>query len=299
MAICYWDARIMWEAFLRGVSFENVVTMGHLSLYLYPSEVIYFKNQYASKHFGVDSHVFDGYKFGDYSDEFLSQFLGIRCLSVVDASSYEGAGIIHDFNTPIPSSLKNMFDVVLDCGTLEHIFNFPVAISNLMEMTRVGGRLIISSPSNNLCGHGFFQFSPELMFRIFTKKNGFKLTRIVLTEGVFPSVEMSPHRPAYEVVDPEDVKSRVGLINHGPVTMIVEAVKKENVPLFQTYPIQSDYVSLWRIDSQRVDRKVGIKHMLKPIYHKLPLMLKNIVSGLRQRRQYSFSNANYFKKLDG
>ena len=58
------------------------------------------------------------------------------------------------------------FDVVYDGGTLEHVFNFPVALRNAMELLRPGGRLFtIHTCANNLCGHGFYQFSRELFYR--------------------------------------------------------------------------------------------------------------------------------------
>jgi hypothetical protein len=47
---------------------------------------------------------------------------------------------------------------VIETGSLDHIFNFPVAISNLMQMTRVGGSVFLTTVANNLCGHGFSGF---------------------------------------------------------------------------------------------------------------------------------------------
>ncbi len=36
---------------------------------------------------------------------------------------------------------------MVDGGTLEHIFNVPVALKSYMEMVRVGGHLILVCPS--------------------------------------------------------------------------------------------------------------------------------------------------------
>lgn len=299
MAICYWDAKMLWSARLRGVLFERTATLGHLSLYLHPSEVAYFKQEYCS--YFPDSIVepLKDYTFGKYSDDFLVDFLGVKHRMIVDASAYEGANTIHDLNYPIPDSLRNSFDVVIDCGTLEHVFNFPTAIGNLMKITDIGGVLFISTPSNNLCGHGFFQFSPELMFRIFTKDNGFELKRIVVTEGVFPSFEMSPHQEAYEVTDPEIVRSRVGILSRGPVTMIVEAVKLADVPLFEKFPMQSDYVSLWgKSEGDDSYIKPGVKRVLKAVYETLPQPWSSWIAGRRQKKKFSLSNKKYFRMLD-
>ena len=64
-------------------------------------------------------------------------------------------------NTPIYGSLKNRFSALLDAGTIEHVFNFPQAIRNCMEMVKVGGHFIQVTVANNFIGHGFYQFSPE------------------------------------------------------------------------------------------------------------------------------------------
>jgi 2-polyprenyl-3-methyl-5-hydroxy-6-metoxy-1,4-benzoquinol methylase len=89
------------------------------------------------------------------------------------------ASIIHDLNKPVPKELEERFDVVLD-GGLEHVFDFPQAIENAMRMTKIGGHLILETPANNLCGNGFYQFSPELFFRVLDSGNGFELERLYL-----------------------------------------------------------------------------------------------------------------------
>src|SRR5690606_18138908 len=142
--------------------------------------------------------ILRAYKFHDYADDFLRDALGARELDVMDYSAYEGAAVIHDLNQPVPGALHERFDAVIDGGALEHIFNFPVALSNLMNMTKPGGRVFLFLPANNLCGHGFYQFSPELMFRVFTEANGFETERVTLWEAAYPGVETTPAGVAYE-----------------------------------------------------------------------------------------------------
>src|SRR5947209_20474751 len=92
---------------------------------------------------------------------------GIQDLDHMDILSSEGATIIHDLNIRVPEMFSNRFDLVLDNGTVEHIFNLPEAFENCARLCKVGGHVVIVSPANNLCGHGFFQLSPELFFRAF------------------------------------------------------------------------------------------------------------------------------------
>ena len=92
----------------------------------------------------------------------------------IDASAYENATMVHDMNLPVGDELKQKFSVVIDGGTLEHVFNFPTAIRNCMEMLKVGGHFFAHTMANNFMGHGFYQFSPELFYRVFSPENGFR-----------------------------------------------------------------------------------------------------------------------------
>jgi hypothetical protein len=111
---------------------------------------------------------------GDFA-EALFTLLGARQVSSVDASDYEQATHIHDFNQPLPTSLAKRFLVVHDGGTIEHVFNIAQAFKCCMEMVRVGGHFIQVNEANNYMGHGFWQFCPELVYRIFSQENGFQI----------------------------------------------------------------------------------------------------------------------------
>ena len=94
--------------------------------------------------------------------EGLLKFLGAEDVTSIDASDYEGATVIHDMNVPLPTKHEGRYDFVFDGGTLEHIFHFPTALRSCMAAVKTGGHLLIQTPINNWCGHGFYQFSPEL-----------------------------------------------------------------------------------------------------------------------------------------
>ena len=154
-----------------------MLTIGRQNLFLHPRDTVALLDA-----FGLPASVgATARPFGTYADGFLQQALGVRRLESMDASGYEDATLIHDLNRPVPADLHQRFDAIVDGGTLEHIFNVPVALSNLMRMTKVGGLVLLANPANNLCGHGFFQFSPELMFRTFSARHGFAVERVALS----------------------------------------------------------------------------------------------------------------------
>jgi len=185
--------------------------------------------------------------------EVFGRRLGVKRLVACDASDFEGAGIVHDLNQPVPAELEQKFDVVIDGGTLEHVFNFPVAVANCMKMIRVGGHFIASTPANNYCGHGFYQFSPELFFRVFSEANGFRMVRCAaLAESVYLArlfglaYPFEVRGPVHEVSDPAAVGERVTLINHAPSALMILAQKVAHMTPFERTPQQSDYSEQWQ-----------------------------------------------------
>jgi hypothetical protein len=98
------------------------------------------------------------------SDVVFFNLLGITDINALDYSSYEHADIIHDLNLPVPAHLRDRFDLIVDGGTLEHVFDVKQSLANIALMLRSGGRIIHISPANNYTNHGFYQFSPTLFF---------------------------------------------------------------------------------------------------------------------------------------
>lgn len=111
--------------------------------------------------------------------EHLLLELGFEIVDSIDNSGYEGATIIADMNRPI--AIDKTYDLVFDGGTLEHIFNFPQAIENVINFLKIGGIFCSVTTNNNFSGHGFYQFSPELFYRVFREKYGMKILKIYLS----------------------------------------------------------------------------------------------------------------------
>lgn len=294
MGIGYLGARMMWEARGRGVSFDRTLTLGHQALRLFPIEVEYFHNAYRDT-FGSPTSPIEGQPWETYLDGFLRDFLDAKETTVLDASSYEGANAIHDMNTPVPEDWHSRYDVVIDGGTLEHIFNVPISFANLANMLKVGGTIFINTPANNLMGHGFYQFSPELMYRIFSDDNGFRLRTVLLYEASYPSVELTRKDTVYEVVDPDDVHQRVGLQNGKPVMMMVEAIKTREAQLFAQLPLQSDYVALWE-SRDSAEPRSNWRRRAKHAINALPIAVRAPILGHRQKRKFSLSNRDFYTR---
>lgn len=298
MGLIFRQMEMLIAARRRGVPMKNVLTIGRQALFLHPSELRILQKRY--------DIALPNYRWGEYAERFLIDGLAVEKLDVMDYSSYEGANILHDLSRPIASELISKYDVVIEAGTLEHIFNFPVAVANLMSLVRVGGTLNVSAVSNNFCGHGFYQFSPELIFRVFTSENGFDMSRLFAIEGRYPGIELNAMPALYEVVDPAALGCRVGLMTCGPVMLLFDAIRTDEKPIFATPPLQSDYVAAWESSSaqaagarasnplslyRRLRRMVG-KAAWAQTWHRRRV-------GMRQRKEFSLRNRRFFRKIDG
>lgn len=244
MGIDLLTAKFLAFANTLDVDFSNTGTLGRQSLYVERRDVIalFRKFQLRLDDATVDA-MFKWSSSGEESIGFAEGFfgaLGADNVEAIDASDYEGASLIHDMNRPIPAQHQSRFSVMFDGGTLEHVFNFPVAIENCMRMLRTGGHFISVAPANNYFGHGFYQFSSELFFRVFSEDNGFRVKR------VFLSAEKS-FGAWYEVPDPEQIRERIALRNQVPTLQLFIAEKISDDAGIHVCPQQSDYSAiLWQ-----------------------------------------------------
>jgi len=117
--------------------------------------------------------------FSDHK-EFLGG-LGFEEVDALDISPYEGATIVGDLNdSGLAEQIPKRYDLVCDCGTLEHIFDAPAALRTIVRLLEIGGVATHSSPANGFMDHGFWQISPDVL-RTFYTAAGFR----VLTSGLF------------------------------------------------------------------------------------------------------------------
>jgi hypothetical protein len=139
--------------------------------------------------------------------------------------------------TPVPEHLKGKFSFVLDGGTLEHVFEYPTAIKNCMEMVKPDGHLLLITPANNFFGHGFYQFSPELFYSLLTEQNGYSDTQVFIQDD---------RSRWYRIVPPQKVRRRVDscIACRHDILIYVLSRRVGEVPARLTV-LQSDYVTKW------------------------------------------------------
>jgi hypothetical protein len=171
--------------------------------------------------------------YGPYCEEFLKAHFGAATVDSFDKSDYEHATHLADFNEPI--EVGQSYETIIDGGSLEHIFNVPQALENISKLCAVGGQIMHVLPANNLCGHGFWQFSPDLFLSLYSEANGYDQTIVFLAE-------VSNEQVWYEVRKPPDGK-RIEIASSSSVFVLVKTRKIAPIPHQNVQ--QSDYVQIW------------------------------------------------------
>lgn len=252
----------------RKISFEKMVMIGRQNLHLNPDQLKEAFLKFGFKDIDVIK-IFD--KNNTYAEPLLKA-MGADIVDSIDASDYEDASIIHDMSNPVADKYKNQYDLVLDSGTLEHVFNFPVAIKNCMELVKTGGHFIGIYPCNNFFGHGFYQFSSELFYRVLSKENGYNILDVILFTD-------EKNATFYSVPDTSEEHQRINFTNTKPVLMYVLAEKKNDGVIFENNPLQMDYSKLkWK------GVKIKLAKKQKKSAVKIPQYFKNIIKALMNKR---------------
>ncbi len=263
----------------HGVDFRNTVMLGRQAFF---PEAPVLGRVLRQLRVSVDASQF--IRQNHFADEFFG-LLGATSVNSIDYSGYEQATLIHDMNQPIPDSWRETATVVYDGGTLEHVFNITQAFKNSMELVKVGGHFIQLNEANNFLGHGFWQFSPELLFRMFAPKNGFQIEIVLLHEAE------SKDR-WFKVSDPEAVRSRVQLCNCRPTYILTIAKRIMRAEIFAQPPIQSDYAPVWAGGDPSapiaISRPNGVKRMVPSTLLRFlkPLLIDNSLFGLGWNKPY-------------
>lgn len=206
----------------RNHSFGRVATMGRQSLYVNRAQI--------RRITGLPDAE---YRSGEFCEEMLKGAFGASLVHSFDASDFESATFICDLNQPLTH--EQQYDTVLDYGTSEHVFNVAQALQNIISLCAPGGQIIHALPADNCNGHGFWQFSPELFFSLYSERNGFSDTEVFLAE-------IRDWHFWYQVAPPSGGR-RSEFSSRSQVYVLVRTTRREAKPSFTVQ--QSDYVDGW------------------------------------------------------
>ncbi len=144
-------------------------------------------------------------------------------LDVFDIVQERGTEIVLDLNHPIPVNGVGQFDYVLDVGTLEHCFNAPQALVNMLSLLKEGGIIIHENPFN-WGNHGFWNLNPTLYHDFYTDNGCEILECVLVTRG--GGIAEVPITGRFQFLQDE-------------ANCLCVAVKLEDVPI--AFPTQTKY----------------------------------------------------------
>lgn len=263
--------RHMLNAYKQGVDFSRVAMLGRQCLLLTTTEL---KQDMQLCDIPISDAEASKICASGYAEEFF-KFLGAKVIDSFDYSDYESPTIVCDLGKTIDEKLYGNYSFVYDGGTIEHVFNAPMAIKNAMNLVESHGCFFVAAPCNNWMGHGFYQFSPALYFSILNNKNGFCLNDMFIHD---PSKKCSQ---SYRVISGEDV-----FVNSRPTLLVVIAQKIESKKIIDLEVYQDIYLNnLWNQEKtvQYTTKKINFIKRLIPI--SIKDFIKNLLRsflGIRQ-----------------
>ncbi len=99
----------------------------------------------------------------------------------MQAIDFEGTAIAKRLDLNLPVVLDRRFDVVINHGTAEHIFNIAQVFRTIHDYTVPGGMMMHESPFTGWIDHGFYTLQPTLFFDL-AEANGYSMLGIFITQ---------------------------------------------------------------------------------------------------------------------
>lgn len=216
-------------------------------------------------------------QYGTFCEQLLKDRFGASEVQSYDASGYEGATHIADFNLPIQGE---QYDTVIDCGTLEHVFDIAQALRNVSALCSVGGQIIHVSPASNFCGHGFWQISPEMFFSLYSERRGFTGTEVFMAD-------LKNHSYWFKVKPPSD-GNRVEVRSSNPLYIMCRTHKQRA----SDAPVQqSDYVDAWQSNPASSSR-LSLWLRKRPWLFRLAYSMRVALSSFRRQFHIRLNSRN-------
>lgn len=116
-----------------------------------------------------------------YVEDLFQDMYGAKLLSL-DGFAHEHPDYLYDLNEPVPEEMTEQFTMLIDGGTMEHVFHVPQLLQNTFRMLKPGGFYLAMVPTNNFNGHGLYQFSPDFFYSVFSEANGMTIRDVFIVK---------------------------------------------------------------------------------------------------------------------
>ncbi len=223
---------ILFSQKYMNISGINILSLGRQQIHIDQNDMNSLFKKYNL------THLIGRFNIYDYSETFFKTLFNTDLnVDSIDNSHYEGATIVQNMNVPIKISKK--YQYIFDGGTIEHIFNLPQVIENVINMLEIGGLFVSITCNNNFSGHGMYQLSPEFFLSSLNKKYGMKI------ESLFIGKVNTEFETWIDVNDYKDGRNCTKFDGNDPVYILTISRKIENLreSLVYNSPNQYSYES--------------------------------------------------------
>ena len=216
-------------------------------------------------------------------DKTFFKLLGIKDVLTMDVSDYENADIIHDLNRPIPESLYEQFDFIIDGGTFDHLFDVRVAFENVVKLLKPGGRIFQWNAASGFTGAAYLSFGPDLFYDYYVL-NQFADCKVYIAE-----VDSLSQGEAWEFYEFEgaDVYAQ---FQSNRIQMVVVLAEKGPYSTWDRIPVQAQYRDAYLWQPYRTGKSLIQQSDRKPLVGQRAISLpkKHLLysRGLRKLLRY-------------
>lgn len=168
------------------------------------------------------------------NDKVFFSLLGIKVLHAMDVSNYEGADIVHDLNKPIPETLYEQFDFIIDGGTFDHLFDVRTGFENVVKMLKTGGRVFQWNAASNFTGAAYLSFGPDIFYDYYV------LNRFVDCKVYVAEVDSISQGESWDFYEFEG-SDYYAHLRSSRIQMIVVLAEKGPSSTWDKMPVQAKY----------------------------------------------------------
>tara|TARA_A100001015_G_scaffold287219_1_gene356753 strand:- start:584 stop:1432 length:849 start_codon:yes stop_codon:yes gene_type:complete len=177
-----------------------------------------------------------------------------KSLNYKDYKSIDINGALGSYNYDLNFIIKDkynfqeQYDLVINNGTGEHIFNQYSFFKNFHNLTKKNGFMLNILPFIDWINHGFYNFNP-IIFADMAASNNYEVIKISLANRWGSEIELKKEEQLvfFDQIKPNDNNSNFGKIINiakdklGPNIIIKVILKKNRDSSFQT-PLQGKYL---------------------------------------------------------
>lgn len=166
----------------------------------------------------------------------------------------------------LPKSMFEGYDIVLNFGTTEHIFNQWNCFEVIHDATKVGGINYHQLPVSGYLDHGYYCYTP-LFFKEMAQSNGYEVIDLFVTQAGVDFIDKLGLRTSFGLSEPE---GSLGEDNRVPCLNIHAVLKKTVHQKFRCAlevatthaPVNSAMASRYGNEPKTVGAPSGVSRLL-------------------------------------